>query len=201
MSIFNEDFDFDEPSENDDENLKEQIEECKKLIDSGSVYGYLDKFDEVIQSCIDNDFSEDGLYLVSALLEIAPYNSEYWIRKGLFLNALGNFNESIECFNKALSLNPGDTDALVDKSIAEENIGLYTQAKESLHTALSNDPNNEDAIYSLGILHPRNGEFEDAIKYFNKALKLNPESSGTDSRTSRIATLMALAKASASAPP
>ena len=53
MSIFNEEYDFDEPSQNEDDNLKEQIEECKKLIDSGSVYGYLDKFDEVIQSCID----------------------------------------------------------------------------------------------------------------------------------------------------
>ena len=132
MSFFNEEYDFDEPSENGNENLKEQIEECKKLVDSGAVYGFLDKFDDVIQSCLDNDLNDDGLYLINALLEIAPYNSEYWIRKGLFLNALGYFNESIECFNKALSLNPGDTDALVDRSIAEENIGLFTQAKVSL---------------------------------------------------------------------
>ncbi len=132
MSFFNEEYDFDDSSEFGSENLRDQIEDCKKLIDSGAVYGYLDKFDDVIQSCLDHDLNEDGLYLVIALLEIAPYNSEYWIKKGLFLNALGEFNESIECFNKALSLNPGDSDALVDKSIAEENIGLFTQAKESL---------------------------------------------------------------------
>lgn len=146
MNFFNEEYVFDEPSGN--EKLKEQIEECKKLIDTGAVYGYLDMFDEVTQACLEHDLNEDGLYIINALLEISPYNSEYWIKKGLFLNALGYFNESIECFNKALSLNPGDTDALVDRSIAEENIGLFTQAKESLNKALSNDPNNEDALYS-----------------------------------------------------
>ena len=137
MSFFSEEYDFDESFESGNGNLREQIEDCKKLIDDGAVYGYLDKFDEVIQSCLDTDLNEDGLYLINGLLEVAPYNSEYWIKKGLFLNALGYFNESIECFNKALSLNPGDSDALVDKSIAEENIGLFTQAKESLHHALS----------------------------------------------------------------
>ena len=146
MSLFNEEYDFDEASENEDENLREEIEECRNLVDNGELYGYLDKFDDVIQSCLDNDLNEDGLYLVNSLLEIAPYNSEYWIKKGLFLNALGKFSESIECYNKALSLNPGDSEALVDKSIAEENIGLYAQARESLYNALSKDPNNEDAL-------------------------------------------------------
>ena len=131
MSFFNEDFDFEELSDDEEKNLREEIEECKKLVDNGSIYGFFEKFDDVIQTCLDNDFNEDGLYLVNALLEIAPYNSEYWIKKGLFLNALNKFEESIDCYNKALSLNPGDSEALVDKSIAEENSGLYSQAKES----------------------------------------------------------------------
>ncbi len=67
MSFFNEEYDFDESSENGNENLREQIEECKKLVDSGAVYGYLDKFDDVIQSCLDSDLNEDGLYLINAL--------------------------------------------------------------------------------------------------------------------------------------
>ena len=151
MSIFDDEFDFEDTDNDEDDNLRNEIEECKNLIDNGAVYGFLDKFDDVTQACLDNDYNDDGLYLISALLEIAPYNSEYWIKKGLFLNALGKFNESIECYNKALSLNPGDSEALVDRSIAEENIGLYTQAKDSLNNALTKDPNNEDAIYSLGI--------------------------------------------------
>ncbi|MGB5289483.1 MAG: tetratricopeptide repeat protein, partial [Ignavibacteriaceae bacterium] len=175
MSFFDDEYDFEGTDDNEDDNLRDEIEECRKLIDSGAIYGFLDKFDDVIQSCLDNDFNEDGLYLINALLEIAPYNSEYWIKKGLFLNALQKFNESIECYNKALSLNPGDSEALVDKSIAEENIGLYTQAKESLNNALTKDPNNEDAVYSLGILHQRNEEFEEAIKLFKKVIHLNPE--------------------------
>jgi hypothetical protein len=65
MSFFNEEYDFDESSENGNENLREQIEECKKLVDSGAVYGYLDKFDDVIQSCLDADLNEDGLYLIN----------------------------------------------------------------------------------------------------------------------------------------
>ncbi|MCU0407226.1 MAG: hypothetical protein MUE64_09755 [Ignavibacteriaceae bacterium] len=77
MSFFNEEYEFNEPADN--ESLREQIEECKKLVDSGAVYGYLDKFDDVIQSCLDNDLNEDGLYLINALIEIAPYNSEYVI--------------------------------------------------------------------------------------------------------------------------
>jgi hypothetical protein len=95
MSFFDEDFGFEELSNDEEKNLREEIEECKKLIESGTVYGFFDKFDEIIQACLDNDFNEDGLYLVDALLEIAPYNSEYWIKKGLFLNSLGKFEESI----------------------------------------------------------------------------------------------------------
>ena len=84
MSFFDDEFDFEGKADNEEENLRDEIEECKKLIDNGTIYGFLDKFDDVIQSCLDNDFNEDGLYLVSALLEIAPYNSEYWIKKDHF---------------------------------------------------------------------------------------------------------------------
>ena len=90
MSLFDDEFDFYANVDDDDDDLRNEIEECKNLIDNGSVYGFFDKFDDVIQDCLDNDFNEDGLYLINALLEIAPYNSEYWIKKGLFLNGLMN---------------------------------------------------------------------------------------------------------------
>ena len=58
---------------------------------------------------------------------------------------------ALECFEKALSLNPADSETYIEKASSEEDLGFFAQAKESLLSALKLDPNNAEAVFSLGL--------------------------------------------------
>ena len=156
--------DDDLPVEN--QNIDEEIKRIKELVEYGNLYSSVESVEEMVQFCIERERYEDGLFLSSKLLEIFPYNSEYWLKKGISLNGLFRFDEALLCYSKSLSLNPWDSEALIDKAAAEENLGLYDQARESLDNVLINDPRNEEALFSIGLLLQRQDKFDSAVKYF-----------------------------------
>ena len=83
------DFDSDFSSDNkfeDIHNLEEDIKRYKQLIDKGEIYNSLESIEDLISSCQENELFEDGIYFVDRLLEVSPYNSEYWLKKGILLN-------------------------------------------------------------------------------------------------------------------
>jgi tetratricopeptide (TPR) repeat protein len=43
---------------------------------------------------------------------------DIWNSKGLSFNAVGQYNEAIECFDRAIKLNPSHNEALNNKDIA-----------------------------------------------------------------------------------
>lgn len=81
MSIFDSDH-SDNEFELPDEDLDEELKFCRSILESGYVYDSVDRIEELLQSCIDYDRLEDALYLLEKLIEIFPYNSEYWLKKG-----------------------------------------------------------------------------------------------------------------------
>ena len=91
MSYLDSEYDFNELPGSGETNLKEQINECRNILENGTVYGNIEMIEDVVQSCLDFDMNEEGLELINGLLEVAPYNSEFWVKKGLFLNALTKF--------------------------------------------------------------------------------------------------------------
>jgi tetratricopeptide (TPR) repeat protein len=155
--------------------VEEEIKRFKEIITAGRIYECIESLEEMLLTCYDNEFYEDGLYFADQLLEVSPYNSEYWLRKGNFLNGIFKFDEAIKCYNKALSLNPGDSEILVDRAIAEENLGLNSNAKETLQAALVSDPNNDEAVFSLGLLYQKAEEFEEALKCFSRVTEIDNE--------------------------
>src|ERR1035437_8788547 len=166
---------FDSYLNNDDDlpvenhKIDEEIKRIKEAAEDGNLYSSVEYVEEIVQHCLEVERYEDGLYLSNKLLEIFPYNSEYWLKKGISLNGLFRFEEAMVCYTKSLSLNPWDSEALIDKAAAEENLGLYDQARESLDLVLVNDPQNEEALFSIGLLLQRQEKFDSAMKYFKKA--------------------------------
>ncbi len=134
-----------------------------------------DAIEEALQICVENDYPREGLQLVDALLEIAPYNSEYWYHKGTFLNNIFKFEEAYDCLDKALSLNPNDSDILITKSIAADNLGLKSEAFSALEKALALDPNNDEALFNMAVFYERNSDFETAILFFLKTIEVDSE--------------------------
>ena len=52
------------------------------------------------------------------VLEIDPENFDAWFNKGLALVDLGRYSEAIECFDKALEIEPGNTAVQMSREIA-----------------------------------------------------------------------------------
>ncbi|MCW8849499.1 MAG: tetratricopeptide repeat protein, partial [Melioribacteraceae bacterium] len=124
MNFSDDFFNADPDSYLDDEKLKSKVKKCKEYVSRGQTIAFLNNIEDTIQLCLEYDFTEDGIYLTDAALEITPYSSELWHSKGIFYNNLFEFEKAYLCFDKALSLNPSDVDAMINKSIAEDNLGM-----------------------------------------------------------------------------
>ncbi len=88
MASLDSDFENFQSPNSEKNNLRDRINECKDIIEAGELYGSLEFVEDVIHECLENELNDDGLFLTECLIEVAPYNSEYWIRKGLFLKCL-----------------------------------------------------------------------------------------------------------------
>ncbi|MFA4923950.1 MAG: hypothetical protein WC557_07145 [Ignavibacteriaceae bacterium] len=79
-----------EYSENENEflestDLPASIKKAKALIEEGRIISNQNYLEEVIDLCIDNFRFRDALVFVDALLEVAPYNSDLYLQKGICL--------------------------------------------------------------------------------------------------------------------
>src|ERR1035438_446717 len=119
MSFLDSYFNSDENLPVENHNIDEEILRVKEIVKQGNIYSVIESIEEVLQICIENDRYEDGLFLSNKLVDVFPYNSEYWLKKGVMLNGLYRFEEAMECYNKSLSLNPCDSETLIDKAATD----------------------------------------------------------------------------------
>ncbi|HEY6534227.1 MAG TPA: tetratricopeptide repeat protein [Candidatus Nitrosocosmicus sp.] len=87
-----------------------------------------------------------------------------------------NNNEAIECYNKALEINPQNADAFFNKAQALSTLEKYSEAIECYNKALEINSNDINALctkswYIANYLPTRLNEASDAIK---KAIGLDP---------------------------
>ena len=104
MSLFDSEFSNEEEFDLPKEKVDEELASCKKILDSGYIYDSVERIEELIQTCIDVDRFEDALFLLDKFIEIFPYNSEYWLKKGIVLNGLFRFSEALLAYDQSLSL-------------------------------------------------------------------------------------------------
>jgi len=58
-----------------------------------------------------------------ALGQDAYSRAEEWFDKGVKLSDLGKYQEAVACYDRAIDINPGFTNALYNKGAAEDKIG------------------------------------------------------------------------------
>jgi len=153
--------------------LKAEIKNCRKIIDEGKIFLSIETVEETMNNCIEYENSFDGIYFIDRLLEISPYNSDYWYKKGVLLNIDEKYEEALECFNRAITLNPGDVENYLDKAISEENLELTNEALKSLEKVIELDNKNDEAYYNLGLIYFRDNNLVRAKECFLRTLKLN----------------------------
>lgn len=96
------------------------------------------------------------------------------LTQGLTLEDFGRIDEGIAYYDRALVIDPNDTDALYAKGYALDTLGRYDEAIKYYGKILSIDPTDSYALYGIGYALNTLGRYDDAIEYYDKALAIVP---------------------------
>ena len=113
---------------------------------------------------------------------------EQYFNQGITLVNQENYQQAIEQFTRALSLNPNHANAYVNRAFAQMELGEYQQAIDDFKEAIRLNPNHVDAhqhlnnaknrlvyqYFNQGINLVNKENCQQAIEQFTRALTLNP---------------------------
>jgi len=71
----------------------------------------IEEFVKKGQSLMDEGKFDDALGFFEQALLLNQDNPDLWNYKGIALRSLGRYDESVECFNKSLEIEPRDRNA------------------------------------------------------------------------------------------
>ena len=91
-----------------------------------------------------------------------------WHEKGLDQQDLGNDKEAVECYEKALEINPMDKEIWIDKGMALSNLKKDEEALQSFNRALKIDPKDEEAWFQKALTLSDLKKYEEAINCYEK---------------------------------
>jgi tetratricopeptide (TPR) repeat protein len=94
---------------------------------------------------------------------------------GLSLEALGRYDRAIECFDRALAIEPNTAQSWLSKGLCLLAKGDYKSAADACDRLLEIDPDAADAWKVKGASLAALGKRERAMTCYNKALELDPE--------------------------
>ncbi len=97
-----------------------------------------------------------------------------WLNKGFSLSALGKHQEAIDCYNKALEINPNFASAWSNKGSILGKQGRYEEELKCYDRAIEIDPKYVSAWYNKGNLLGRQGRFEESLKCLDRAIEIDP---------------------------
>lgn len=118
---------------------------------------------------------EKGLEEIRKFIEKNPNVWNAWFMLGWGMRKLGRFNEAKMAFEKALTLEGGETsDTYNELSICLLESGDLKGAKKLLEKALSRDSENTKIISNLGYVALKEGDPSTAAGYFQTVLEIDP---------------------------
>jgi len=95
--------------------------------------------------------------------------------KGAVLRDLGQFDASVEAYNKSLAIKPDHAEAYYNMGNAIKVQGKLEEAIKAYNKALAIKPDYAEAHYSMGVTLQDQGKLEEAIEAYNKSLAIKPD--------------------------
>ena len=118
---------------------------------------------------------QQALQQTETLVQQFPQSASLFNIQGAVLNGLGQFDASVEAYNKALAIKPDYAEAYYNMGNALKEQGKLEEAIEAYNKALAIKPNYADAYYNMGNALKEQGKLEEAIEAYNKALAIKPD--------------------------
>ena len=107
--------------------------------------------------------------------QISTKPALFWVNKGASFLALGRHTEAIDCFDKALAIDPKNRDAWSNKGIALDTLGRFDEAIDCYDMALAIEPKAAAVWLNKGFPLGKLGRYEEAIGCYDKALAIDPQ--------------------------
>ncbi len=121
-----------------------------------------------------NKVWKDDLSLWNDNIAKTPNLPRALVDRGFAYSVLGQWDNAIEDYSKAIGIYPNFTKAYVDRAVAYAKIGQYEKAIADCSWAIKNDPENAEAYYDRGIADVNLGLFDEAITDCSKTIELEP---------------------------
>ena len=99
-----------------------------------------------------------------------------YVAKGELLRMARRYEESMEVFDTALKVVPGNSDLLYARALAAERLGRIDQLEADLKFILKTEPDNAHALNALGFtLADQTDRYEEAYEYLKRAIEIMPD--------------------------
>lgn len=120
------------------------------------------------------DRKDDALAFFQGLVDENPLNSKAWSNIGDIYRMSFQYEESIDPYEFALSIDPEDLWANMHLSDIYYELGRYQEAIDTLNEALRHGVETSMIRSSLGDCYYRLNDLESAAENFQKAIDINP---------------------------
>ncbi|MDD4652877.1 MAG: tetratricopeptide repeat protein [Methanothrix sp.] len=120
-----------------------------------------------------------GFILISAILamlcqpSLAQTTVQEWIDQGSALYSQGKYNNSLQAFDRAIDLDPGNADAWYNKGVVLYDQGRLDDSLQAFNRSIEIDPLDADAWYNKGSVLKELGRTSAAKDAFAKASELD----------------------------
>ncbi len=94
--------------------------------------------------------------------------------EGAFYQDLENFDKSVQCYKKSLSIQPGYPLISYKLGWVYHSLGKYAEAEEQFNIVIQEDPNFLGVYHELGTMLDTLGRYPEAIKAYQQYLDLRP---------------------------
>lgn len=112
-----------------------------------------------------------------------PDDAEAWKHLGDLYYDVGEPAKSVNAYNKALALKPGNPNVLVDCGVMYRALEEYDKALEYFQKALVIQPWHEHALFNSGVvLYYDLNRKGDGLKFWRELVKINPNAKTPDQR-------------------
>lgn len=109
-------------------------------------------------------------------LNISPEQvAQLWNKKGLIYRKAGKLVESIECYDKALEIQPSNAAAWSNKARALDEMNMLPEALKCYKKALQLNPNSASTWNNYGYAYRKLKRFKEALECYDRAIEIWPQ--------------------------
>lgn len=129
---------------------------------------------------------DEASQILSKLSIQSSGDAEIWILLGYISGKKNEYERAIECFNKAISIEPGNSKALFNLGVALRDAGKFDDAIVAFKKSLVKNPKNTETLDCLAHAYLGAGHLDKAAEVFNSSLKINPNQAENQSNLGSV---------------